>query len=310
MPEITLADKQAITRFLSGAGANIAELNTVRKQLSRIKGGGLARHCQAGRLIALIISDVSGDPLDLIASGPTVLDSSTPEDALAILDKYRAPQANIAPRVFAYLQQAAATRKPLPAPTCQVQNVVIGNNAVAVDAAGIEAERRGYSHAMTSARQLEGPAEEVGRHLADMALSMRDARGPDCLITGGEPTVQLVEASRRGLGGRNQQLVLAALEQLLATGANTARGPIAGLGLLSGGTDGEDGPTDAAGAFVDAEVVAKMREQSLDPQAFLSRNDAYHFFAPLAALLKTGPTHTNVCDLRVVVVDRIETAAR
>src|SRR5208282_145142 len=163
-----------------------------------------------------------------------------------------------------------------------------GNNATAVDAAGMEAERRGYSHAMISARHSEGQAEEVGRHLATMARQMRDQPGPDCLISGGEPVVRLVEPSRRGQGGRNQQLALAALEALWEDGAGD-------LAFLSGGTDGEDGPTDAAGALFDASILHAAREQGLSPHEFLARNDAYRFFAPLDALLKTGPTHTNVC---------------
>lgn len=304
---ISLEDKQAVTRALSAAGANIAELNTVRKQLSRIKGGGLARACKAGRMISLIISDVLGDPLDLIASGPTVVDPSTPQDALAILEKYQT-QSTIPAAVFRVLE--SMPRAGAKTPACQVTNVLIGNNAVAVDAAGIEAERRGYSHAMLAARTLEGSAEEIGRHHATMALRMRDEAGPDCLITGGEPTVQLVDESERGKGGRNQQLVLAALDQLLQSGDSTARGPIAGIAMLSGGTDGEDGPTDAAGAIIDEAIVTAMHEHRLSPGDFLRRNDAYRFFEPLQALLKTGPTHTNVCDLRVIVVDRVETATR
>jgi glycerate-2-kinase len=126
---------------------------------------------------------------------------------------------------------------------------------------------------------------------------MRGQQGPDCLISGGEPVVTLVEASQRGLGGRNQQLALAGLEWLYADGA-------ANIAMLSGGTDGEDGPTDAAGAFFDAQIVAEAKHRGLDPTSHLARNDAYHFFEPLGALLKTGPTHTNVCDVRVIVVDR------
>ena len=335
---ITLDDKLALTRHLSAAGANIQQLNAVRKQLSRIKGGGLARACRAGRLVALIISDVLGDPLDVIASGPTVEDSSTPEQALEILDQFRARQAGIADRVFEHLAEAGKARggdrrraladkqpvppgaladkqpvppgaladkqpvppgplageQPVPA---RVTNLVIGNNATAVDAAGREAERLGYCPALESALQSEGAAEPLGEHLAEMAMRMRDHPGPDCLVSGGEPVVRLVEASRRGLGGRNQQLVLAALARLAHDGAQ-------GLVLLSGGTDGEDGPTDAAGAWVDASIVAGARQRGLDPADFLARNDAYHFFGPLGGLIHTGPTHTNVGDLRVVVVSR------
>ncbi|HET6884207.1 MAG TPA: DUF4147 domain-containing protein [Pirellulales bacterium] len=295
--QISLGDKLAVTRQLSAAGATINELNTVRKQLSRIKGGGLARACRAGQLITLVISDVLGDPLDTIASGPTVPDSGTPQQALEILHRYRARDAGISSRVFDYL--CGKTAHPTAGPRCQVTNLVIGNNATAVDAAGSEAERLGYSHAMTSAPASEGPAEEVGRHLAGLALSMKSRPGPNCLISGGEPVVRLPEAAVRGMGGRNQQLALAALQSLNDLGCE-------GIVLLSGGTDGEDGPTDAAGAHIDSDVCAAARRQQLDIGDYLRRCDAYHFFSAAGGLIKTGPTHTNVCDLRVVVVDRQE----
>lgn len=296
---ITLADKQQITRHLSAVGANIAELNTVRKHLSRIKGGGLLRACRGGNLLTLVISDVIGDPLDVIASGPTVPDPSTAADALAVLNRYGAAQAGIASRVFNVLRHAP----PRPEPKCRASIHVIGNNAAAVDAAGQEAERLGYSAALDAATQLESEAEEVGRHLASMALRMRSQNGPDCLITGGEPVVKLADPSIRGLGGRNQQLVLAALLHLVEVGGTDG---LQDMALLSGGTDGEDGPTDAAGAYIDAEVAEAARQQNLDAADFLRRNDAYHFFQRLGALIKTGPTHTNVCDLRVAVVRRKE----
>ncbi|MGI8981077.1 MAG: glycerate kinase type-2 family protein [Pirellulaceae bacterium] len=297
---VTLTSKIALTRHLSAAGANIQELNTVRKQLSRIKGGGLARACRAGRLITLIISDVIGDPLDVIASGPTVEDTRSPQEALIVLQRLD-PGRTVAASIYRHLENAAAQsaqnsgKGPI---RCAVTNLVIGNNALAVDAAGIEAERRGYSHAMQGATKLEGPAEEVGVHLAEMAISMKSTAGPDCLITGGEPTVRLAPSELRGKGGRNQQLVLAALERLLKEGKDSAEGIV----LLSGGTDGEDGPTDAAGAILTADVIARMRSQNLDPDDFLRRNDTYNFFERTGGLIKTGPTHTNVCDLRVITV--------
>lgn len=291
---ITLADKLAVTKHLSGAGANIAELNTVRKALSRIKGGGLARACGAGRLAALIISDVLGDPLDVIASGPAIPSTTGPREALAVLEKYDARNAGIAPRVFQALAQQRTPEETRP--SCEVTNVVIGNNATAVDAAGIEAERLGYSHAMNAATALEGPAEEIGRHLAAMLVHMQTHAGPDCLITGGEPTVKLAPPELRGKGGRNQQLVLAAAIELWDTPGDWA--------LLSAGTDGEDGPTDAAGAFIDPQILAAARAANLDPHDYLRRNDAYRFFERLDALVKTGPTHTNVCDVRVAVCRR------
>jgi hydroxypyruvate reductase len=303
---ISLADKQFVTKHLSDAGANIEELNTVRKQLSRIKGGGLARACRAGRLFTLIISDVIGDPLDVIASGPTVPDSKTPQDALHVLERFHSRDAGVSPAIFEFLESDGNSPPPLPSSRCHVANLVIGNNAVAVDAAGIEAERRGYSHAMTAATTLEGAAEDVGRHLADMARRMRDEPGPDCLITGGEPIVQLVARAERGKGGRNQQLVLAALIHLLEATPDDPDDALRGIALLSGGTDGEDGPTDAAGAFIDSALAQMIGHERLDPRAFLARNDAYHFFEQLGALIKTGPTHTNVCDLRVVTASQPE----
>lgn len=311
---ISLADKQAVTQHLSGAGANIEQLNTVRKQLSRIKGGGLARACRAGRLVSLIISDVLGDPLDVIASGPTVADTGTPQAALDVLERFQSREAGVSPAVIELLEKKTRAVSSSAAGATDiafgpsVANIILGNNAVAVDAAGIEAERRGYSHAMSASTTLEGNAEAIGRHHAEMALRMRDQGGPDCLITGGEPTVSLVPAEQRGLGGRNQQLVLAALEYLAGSHKQRpdCRPPCDGLVLLAGGTDGEDGPTDAAGAWIDAGAAATARQRQLDPVDFLRRNDAYHFFAPLGTLIQTGPTHTNVCDLRVVVVDRVE----
>lgn len=294
---ISLEDKLALTRFLSAAGAPIEALNTVRKQLSRIKGGGLARACRAGRLVTLVISDILGDPLDLIASGPTVRSDASPLEALEILDRYGARAAGIAPGVFQVLTNRLNTpsaRSTLVA--CEVTNQVIGNNAVAVAAAADQARRLGYHPIQQVAAASEGPAEEVGRSLAEQAMRLRDGSGPDCLISGGEPTVRLVAAKDRGLGGRNQQLVLAGVESLEASPA--------GILLLSGGTDGEDGPTDAAGAWADAALIEEAQKRGLSPRAFLDRNDAYHWFEPLGGLLLTGPTDTNVCDVRVVLIER------
>jgi len=296
---VTLEDKLAVTRFLSAAGAPIEQLNTVRKQLSQIKGGNLARACSAGQLFTLIISDVLGDPLDVIASGPTVVDTSTPEAAIEILERHGAREAGISERVFAGLRNRSHdTVAPI---RCAVTNLVIGNNGLAVNAARAEAERLGYTPRAQSAPTSEGLAEDVGRDLARAAEQMRAMPGPDCLISGGEPTVRLVQQAQRGLGGRNQQLVLAAVEQLAVDGPQ-------GILILSGGTDGEDGPTDAAGAWADEKVMEIANRRGMEPADYLRRNDAYHWFDPLGALIKTGPTHTNVCDVRVVLVDRVEGA--
>ncbi|QDV72634.1 glycerate kinase type-2 family protein [Botrimarina mediterranea] len=291
---LTLDDKIAVAKLLAAAGATIDELNTVRQHLSRFKGGGLARACRAGRLVTLVISDVLGDPLDLIASGPTVEPQSTPADALAVLDRLRLGGEPQLANVVHILQSTANEKRARP--TTEATTLVLANNATAVDAAGVEAEKLGYSHAMDCARRSEGPAEEVGRHLAQMALRMRDATAPnepDCLITGGEPTVMLAPPEIRGKGGRNQQLVLAALQAI---------GDCRDIAVVSGGADGEDGPTDAAGAMVDERIAAKL--VGADLADTMRRNDAYPLFDGVEALLKTGPTNTNVCDLRVVTVSR------
>src|SRR6185369_503088 len=169
-------------------------------------------------------------------SGPTVVDTATPRDALAILERYAGSDKRVAPAAEAYLLQQAARSAIAPPPTCQVTNLVIGNNAVAVDAAGVEAERRGYSHAMDAATRLEGAAEDIGVHLARMALRMQTEPSPDCLITGGEPTVKLAPPELRGKGGRNQQLVLAALLELLSENGGRQPAETNGVAILSGGT--------------------------------------------------------------------------
>ncbi len=300
---VPLAEKLALTRYLSTAGADIVALNTVRKQLSRIKGGGLARACRAGTLVTLIISDVPGDPLDVIASGPTVPDSSTPADALRVLSRFDVPE-TLCPRSWSYLRRRASPPPTAAAPAaCRVLHQIIGNNATAVDAAGLCAERLGYAHAMHCARAPEGEADDQGRHLASLAQSMRATAGPDCLVSGGEPVVTIGAGSPAGRGGRNQQLALAALVALWRPGCT-------GLALVSGGTDGEDGPTDAAGAIVDQSVWRQAMAAGLEPAAALAAHDAYPLFEAAGGLLKTGPTHTNVGDLRVLVVDRQELAGQ
>ncbi|RIK81516.1 MAG: glycerate kinase [Planctomycetota bacterium] len=305
---VSLADKIELTQALSAAGATIAELNAVRRELSRFKGGGLARACRAGSLVSLVLSDVLGDDLSLVASGPTVLRKPTPAAAADVLRSLELTPSPAIQRALAVLDRLAKSATfdlpamnphvaaaPRNAHGCRINNYLLANNATAVDAAGLEALRLGYSHAMVSATAPEGPAEEVACRLAAIALRMRREDGPDCLISGGEPTVRLAPPVVRGRGGRNQQLCLAALAQ-------ASDWP--GLALVSGGTDGEDGPTDAAGACVDEHVVAAACRLRLDPADYLARNDAYSFFEQTGGLLMTGPTHTNVCDLRVITVSR------
>ena len=296
---VSLQDKQTITRLLMHGGATINELNCVRKQLSQIKGRGLARAMPTGRMISLIISDVIGDPLDVIASGPTVDDSSTPADALAILSRIIPDETQIPTSILMFLNQQAAA----PAVQCEVscdrvRNLVIGNNDVAVRAAAVKAEELGY-RVVNQGSGLAGVADESGRELAEKCLSIRDSEnavsGPVCVISGGEPVVHLAETDLPRKGGRNQELVLAACQTLWDDGAER-------MAILSGGTDGEDGPTDAAGAILDASVVEEAKRLGLTPDEFLAINNSYEFFDKAGGLLKTGPTHTNVMDLRVAVI--------
>ncbi len=294
---ITLADKQQVTRTLMRAGARIDELNCVRKHLSRIKGGRLAQACRAGRLMALIISDVIGDPLNVIASGPTVEDPTTAADALRILQMYADRGSTFPASVLAHLERMAASQAGAPqARPDVVRNVVIGNIGVALAAAVDEAQRRGYQVRSFGGANA-GVAREVGAELAEECLKARtDGQGAICLLSGGEPVVELAPTDRPRSGGRNQELVLAAANRLWSEETD-------GIVILSGGTDGEDGPTDAAGAWIDSLVLENARRCGIEPTEFLKINNSYAFFAQAGGHLKTGPTHTNVMDLRVCLVE-------
>ncbi len=294
--EISLTDKIDVTQQLMQAGATINELNIVRKQLSRIKGGGLALAAAKTTVVTLIISDVIDDPLDIIASGPTVYDSSTPQHALDILERYDNRKTPY--RVSKYLQHKVVE------PTEQqsfshVTNHVIGNNRVALLAAKTKAEELGY-HIIDLGSNNGGVARDVGVELAKLAMQIRDdatnSNSPTCLLSGGEPVVHLIETDRLRKGGRNQELVLAALEFFWDDGMKQ-------IVMLSGGTDGEDGPTNAAGAIADSFVINDAHVNHIRPADFLAINNSYPFFETLDALLKTGPTHTNVMDLRVVLIE-------
>jgi len=296
---VTLDDKQLITKSLMQAGARIDELNCVRKHLSRIKGGRLARACGAGRLITLIISDVIGDPLDVIASGPTVEDSTRAADALAVLDKYADRRLVVPDGVMAHLQRSAASdtgrKTSAERGAATVTNHVIGNIDVALNAAEAEARRRGYRVCCLGGANA-GVARDVGVELTQRCLAERRAgKRPLCLLSGGEPVVELAATDRPRSGGRNQELVLAAANRLWDEDPT-------GIVILSGGTDGEDGPTDAAGAWIDAAVLEVAHRRGLRPADDLAINNSYGFFAQAGGHLKTGPTHTNVMDLRVCLV--------
>lgn len=306
---VELADTIAVAGALSRAGADIAALNTVRRAVSRVKAGGLARACRAGRLLVLVLSDVLGDPLDVIASGPCMPTAADAAAARAVLDRFGIAPAT-APRLFAALDRSPATSPSVAdGPTwitpygCHVSHRIVGHNATAVAAARAAAEDLGYAIEDTpTGAPATDSAEDVGRRLAGRGfalsrLARRDGR-PRAWIEGGEATVRV--PTDHGRGGRNQQTVLAALAA--ASPANsTAEVWPPGLVITSIGTDGEDGPTAAAGAVADAGVAAAA---SADPEAVprsLARCDAYPLLARTGALIRTGPTGTNVADLRIVL---------
>ena len=298
-PPITLEEKQQVTRLLLACGATIHEINAVRKHISEVKGGQLARLAYPARVLSLLLSDVIGDPLDVIGSGPTAPDASTFAEALAVLDKYGLRERVPAP-VRERLERGAAGEIPetpkADDPVFQrTQNLIVGNNRTAVDAAAKIARVFGFRPLVLST-MIEGETREVARvHAAivrEILASGRPARPPVCLISGGETTVTL---RGNGLGGRNQEFVLAAAIELAG---------LPDVVVLSGGTDGTDGPTDAAGAIADGATLARAERIGLDARRMLAENDSYHFFEPLGDLIKTGPTSTNVMDLRLLLVGK------
>lgn len=301
---ISLEDKIQVTRMLSGAGATIEELNSVRIALSDVKGGGLAGHCNAARLACLVISDVLGDNLHFIASGPTIAMEGGARGAIEILKKFSKHRSEVSENIWKLLFEDASRelsepKKVAESKKCQVEHFILANNATAIDAAGVEAVARGYQYLMSAARRSEGDAAELGRELMSRCYEWRaDPSAPNCFISGGEPSVALVESSRRGLGGRNQQLVLAALEQSIQMESDGSSRPYC---FLSAGTDGEDGPTDAAGAWISDITSGAGGIRVEEVRRYLAQNDAYHFFEKYGGLMKTGPTGTNVCDLRVAL---------
>ena len=298
---VSLDDKLETTRFLSGRGAPIEELNCVRRAISRIKAGGLARACGAKNRCCLVLSDVLGDPLESIASGPCWLDKPPNyEDAFNVLSQYDPDQLLVPKSVYDSL--ARSTRNGLREQThVSFPHFIIANNATAVDAAGTEAVARGYAYWMQSARQSEGDIAEVADRIVQHLDHLWHEGGPDCLVLGGEPTVTLPSSGECGRGGRNQQLVLELLIRLIEPHRAAMR---ENLVFLSGGTDGEDGPTDAAGAWCNADILRRMESLRIDPKIYRDRCDAYSFFEAVNGLLKTGPTNTNVCDLRIAILKR------
>ncbi len=313
---ITLADKQAVARYVAARGGDIQQLNAVRRVLSNVKGGGLARTCQAGRLITVILSDVLGDSLETIASGPTVLKApADPAVALQVLDELQLAGKPELDNVLRYLRAMRSGQETSSHRTgCrQVDHVILGNNADAVDAAGVKAVELGYRYVLQAAQAPEGDVSKLALVAADAAEQVLGQDSVDCWISGGEPTVRLPDTGV-GKGGRNQQLALAVMQEMSARGwpgfqdsADDSDQPVKSrrpFVFLSGGTDGEDGPTDAAGALFDQALFSRAQALGLEPQEYLSRADAYSFFDSAGGLIRTGPTGTNVCDLRVALAER------
>ncbi len=296
-PGLTLDDKQRLTQVLLESGASIQEINAIRKHVSAVKGGQLARLAFPSTFVSLILSDVIGDRLDSIASGPTVPDSTTFADCLRILKKYGL--ADKIPRaVLDHLEkgdrgEVEETPKSGDPAFVRTQNLIVGSNIQALLAAEEKAKALGYNSLILSST-IEGETREIARMHAALAREIlatgHPLRRPACLISGGETTVTI---QGRGLGGRNQEFALAAA---------IALDGFTDIVVLSGGTDGTDGPTDAAGAIADGATIARARARGLEAADYLAENDSYHFFEPLADLLITGPTLTNVMDLRLVLV--------
>lgn len=296
---LTLDDKQKITDLLLKAGASIEELNTIRKHLSRVKGGRLAQLAYPAKVFSLILSDVIGDRLDVIGSGPTSPDSSSFNDALQVVKKYRLT-GKIPPVVMEILEKGIAgeipeTPKQNDLLFNNVENIIVGSNKKATEAAKTRAQALGFETKIVSS-EVQGEARVVARDFAKMALETRKTLPTtgtygQCLIFGGETTVTV---KGDGLGGRNTEFALAFAMEV--EGAD-------GITLLSAGTDGTDGPTDAAGAIVDGKTTEKARLKGLEPLSYLDRNDSYRFFSQTGELFITGPTGTNVMDIQVILLE-------
>jgi glycerate 2-kinase len=309
---VPLEEVIAVTGFLSAAGAEITQLNTVRRAASEVKGGGLARACGAGRLLVLVLSDVFGDPLAFIASGPCLPEEGEAAAALGVLEEFGAVAAGVAPWLVTLLEEdlrrSSEPRRPdavdpdggwVTHRGCRVEHLLLGSNATAVEAAATAAVRLGY--AVTVRQAVAGPpeiADGVGLRLAREGRALVAAAAADgrarAIIEGGEAVVRL--PAGHGRGGRNQQTATAAIAEGLRSGDWPP-----GLLLASFGTDGEDGPTAAAGGLADTAVADRIRELGLDAAAAVARCDALPLLEAAGGLVVTGPTGTNVADVRLVL---------
>ena len=281
LPVIPLEDLQTLTSALLKCGARVDEINTLRRHVDELKGGGLVQFANGAQIISLLLSDVVGDSLEAIASGPAAPDSTTKADALAILEKYQLKN-KIPDSVFSNLQE---TLKPNDSAFDTVQNILIGSNRMALQSAEKQARLEGF-HTKILNNELQGEASFVGGEIAKQFKdSLQTLQRPFCLLAGGETTVTV---KGNGKGGRNQELALSTVEELAG---------LKDVMFISIATDGEDGSTDAAGAVVTGETAQRAELLGLDVADYKSRNDAYHFFAKLNDLIKTNPSGTNVNDL-------------
>jgi len=296
-PGLSLNDKQQTTQLLLDCGATIHEINAVRKHISAIKGGRLARFAYPSRVVSLILSDVIGDDLDIIASGPTVPDRSTFSDCLRFLEKYslvdKVPE-TVRQTLVKGAQGKVVETPGEDDPAFQLtQTEIIGSNILAVRAAARKSRELGYNSLILST-MIEGETRDVAKVHAAIAKEVlrtgNPIQRPACLVSGGETTVTI---RGDGLGGRNQEFALAAAMDITDLDDTI---------ILSGGTDGTDGPTDAAGAIVDSETIQTAQRLGLDANQYLEQNDSYHFFQRTGDLIITGPTLTNVMDLRLILV--------
>ena len=296
-PDVSLADKQRTTEALLNSGADIFELNAVRKHLSQVKGGRLAELIQPAACVSLILSDVPGDRLDVIASGPTAPDAATFSDALRVLEKYRLMERIPGAVVQHFLLGKDGGIPDTPKegnPIFRITaNRIIGSLARARKGAVRAAKALNFDVDMI-AEEITGEAREAGKRLAQRVVELKCRKGqggPACLISGGETTVTVTGT---GKGGRNMELALAFAREIKG---------VPGITLLSAGTDGCDGPTDAAGAFADGMTVLRARDKGFDSAAYLANNDSYNFFREEGGLFITGPTGTNVMDLQIMLIE-------
>ena len=293
---ITLGEKQQVTELLLKAGATINELNALRKHISAIKGGRLAEITCPAKVLSLILSDVIGDPLDVIASGPTSPDETTFRDALDVMEKFNLRE-KIPDQVWRLFMkgsegEVSETPKKGDPVFARVENIIIGSNKIATVAAAGMASQSGFETTILSS-EIQGEARSVAKWLAQKALEIKGRKADGkkiCLISGGETTVTV---RGTGLGGRNTELALAFAEEIAG---------LEGITLLSAGTDGTDGPTDAAGAIVDGQTIRMANTKGLDPEFYLNNNDSYTFFKNNGELLITGSTGTNVMDIQIVLI--------